>query len=300
MKRGVLFALGLALLLQACGQTPTAFRPLPSALGDIRGVAMGFEGLLPLQEGEGRYAAWVNLERGEIVALGGFRIDENGRPIDQNGDLIERFVSDQNLFKSVSMLITIEPFATVGDSPGSAVILQGPVIEGVVQLTVPAPQGVRAAQGSYRVFTPTDGPGTNEGSGVWAVSVAGDPLLQLPSLNNLYAYEHYMVIDGVTLTMGRFLSPAAADFINLFSGSEPAPAFPGEDFLVDAPAGVKFPANLAGARLIVTLEPILDDTADPSQLVIFEATLPASVVGGETIALTNRAADFPTGTAVIF
>jgi hypothetical protein len=300
MKRGVLFALGLAVLLQACGQTPTAFRPLPSALGDIRGVAMGFEGLLPLQEGEGIYAAWINLERGEIVGLGGFLVDENGRPIDDNGDVIERFVADQNLFKSVSILITIEPFATVGGSPGSAVILQGPVIEGVARLTVPAPQGVRGAQGSYRVFTPTDGPDTNEGSGVWAVSVAGGPLLQLPALNNLYAYEHYMVIDGVTLTMGRFLSPNAADFVNLYSGSEPAPVFPGEDFLVSAPAGVTFPANLAGARLIVTLEPILDDTADPSQLVILEATLPASVVGGETIALTNRTADFPTGTAVIF
>jgi hypothetical protein len=300
MKRGVFFALGLAVLLQACGQTPTAFRPLPSALGDIRGVAMGFEGLLPLQEGEGIYAAWINLERGEIVGLGGFRVNENGRPIDENGDLIERFVANQNLFKSVSILITIEPFGAVGGSPGSAVILQGPVIEGVAQLTVPSPQGVQGAQGSYRVFTPTDGPGTNEGSGVWAVSVADGPLLQLPALNNLYAYEHYMVIDGVTLTMGRFLSPSAADFINLYSGSEPAPAFPGEDFLVNAPAGVTFPANLAGARLIVTLEPILDDTSDPSQLVILEATLPGSVVGGETIALTNRVADFPSGTAVIF
>jgi hypothetical protein len=61
-----------------------------------------------------------------------------------------------------------------------------------------------------------------------------------------------------------------------------------------------FPADLGGARLLLTLEPVLDDTADPSQLVVLEAILPAGLQGGEIIELTNRAADFPTGTAVIF
>jgi len=100
--------------------------------------------------------------------------------------------------------------------------------------------------------------------------------------------------------MGRFNNPEARDFANLYSGPEPAPAFPGEDFVANAPAGLTFPADLGGARLLLTLEPVLDDTADPSQLVVLEAILPAGLQGGEIIELTNRAADFPTGTAVIF
>jgi len=61
-----------------------------------------------------------------------------------------------------------------------------------------------------------------------------------------------------------------------------------------------FPADLSGARFILTLEPILDDTIDPSQLVVLEAIMPAGLQGGEIVEMINRTADFPTGTAVIF
>ena len=128
----------------------------------------------------------------------------------------------------------------------------------------------------------------------------GEPLLQLPALNNIFSWEHYMVIDGQTLSMGRFRSPDLADFINPFSGSLPAPPFPGEDFLFNAPSGIVFPADLAGAHLLLTLEPTFDDTAEPSQLVVLEAFLPGGLQGGEIIELINRTADFPTGTAAIF
>ena len=84
-------------------------------------------------------------------------------------------------------------------------------------------------------------------------------------------------------------------------GEEPPPDFPGEDFLVNAPAGLVFPADLGGARLLLTLEATVGDTSvDPSQLVVLEAILPASVTGGEIIELTNQTANFPVGTAAIF
>lgn len=302
-RRHSAIVLAAALLLgaQACGNTPRQFNPLPAALGDLRGVALGFEGLLPLGEGEGRYAVWVSLDNRDIVGLGPFNVNSDGRPINTDGELIERFTADRNLFSAVSVLITIEPGGIPGASPGQARILQGPFVDGVAQLNVPAPLLVDQAAGSYRVFTPTDGPGTNEGSGLWAVSVDDGPLLELPPLNNVYAWEHYIVFpSGQTVSMARFNSPTAPDFLNPFSGSEPAPQFPGEDFLLNAPAGLVFPADLGGARLLLTLEPVLDDTADPSQLVVLEAVLPAVVQGGEIIELTNRTADFPSGTAVVF
>lgn len=300
MRRSFVVSALLLLMMQGCGNTPGEFNPLPAAFGDLRGLALGFEGLLPLGEGEGRYVLWVNLENRDIVGLGPFNVNSAGRPINPDGEVINRFAAAENLFSAVSVLITIAPGGTPGPTPGQAVILQGPFLDGVAELRVPAPLLIEGSAGSYRVFTPTNGPDTAEGSGAWSMDFDGEALLQLPPLNNIYAWEHYMIIDGQTLSMGRFNSAASPDFNNPFSGPLPAPPFPGEDFLFNAPAGIVFPADLAGARLLLTLEPIFDDTADPSQLVVLEAVLPGGLQGGEIIELTNRTADFPTGTAAIF
>ena len=53
----LLFALAAMLVVQGCGDTPRQFNPLPSALGDIRGIAIGFERLQPLGTGS-VYALW--------------------------------------------------------------------------------------------------------------------------------------------------------------------------------------------------------------------------------------------------
>jgi hypothetical protein len=42
------------------------------------------------------------------------------------------------------------------------------------------------------------------------------------------------------------------------------------------------------------------DSIRPSQLVVLEAFLPVGLVGGETITMTNRTAEFPTGTVIQF
>ena len=246
------------------------------------------------------YSAFLSLDNGDIVRLGGFNVNDAGRPIDPQGDVIDRFSGSENLFSSVSLVVAVEPLGVVGETPGPAVIMQGPFIDGIASLSVPAPLFVAAAAGSYRVFTPTDGPGTNEGSGAWAISVGGEGTLILPPLNNLYLYEHFMVIDGMPITMGRFVAADVADFANPWSGPLEAPAFPGEDFLENDPSGFGFPANLSGAQLLVTLEPILNDSELPFQLVILQGTLPAGVSGGEVIELTNVSANFPTGTAIIY
>lgn len=296
MRRWILL---LAVATIACGQTPTEFRPLPASLGDIRGVALGFERLKQLGEEEGIYAAWINLDRGEVVGLGGFQVNAAGQPLDESGAVIERFSTDQAVFGAVSVFVTQEA-AGVPTRPGSNVVLQGPFFDGVAELNVPAPAESTDATGRYRVFTPTDGPGTNEGSGLWAIDVDDEPLLELPATNNVYTFEHFMIIDGRALTMGRFNANDEVDTVNRFSGEEPAPEVPGEDFLVNAPEGLIFPADLSGARLIVTLEARIGDLVDPSQLVILEAILPAGLQGGEIIALMNVTGDFPTGTAVVF
>jgi hypothetical protein len=125
--------------------------------------------------------------------------------------------------------------------------------------------------------------------------------MTLADINNIYMYEHFVVINGMPVTMGRFRTTNTKDLRNPWSGplNSEAPAVPGEDFLANAPAGLTFPADLSGSQLLVTLEALYDDRVEPSQLVVLEGTLP-TVVGGEIIQLANQTANFPTGTAVIY
>ncbi len=301
MKRSLGIMLLLVVFLPSCGQTPSEFRPLPAALGDLRGVALGFTGLRTLGPNDGLYSAFLNLDNGDIVVLGVFNVNDDGKPVHPTtGDVIDRFTANQNLFSSVSVVIAVEPLGVIGDAGGASAILQGPFIDGIASLSVPAPLFMDQASGSYRVFTPTDGPDTNEGSGAWAVTTDGEASLSLPPLNSVYLYEHFMVINGLPVTMGRFLRDDEPDFFNPWSGSQPPPLFPGEDFLQNDPPGFTFPADLAGATLLLTLEPINNDSILPSQLIILEGTFPGVVTGGETLELTNQTDNFPTGVAVIY
>ncbi|MFQ5743722.1 MAG: hypothetical protein ACE5HV_09065 [Acidobacteriota bacterium] len=282
------------------GDTPTEFSPLARAIGKAHSVIFTFQGLRPLAEGQGLYEAWAVKAR-DTISLGRFNINDAGMPVDENGVPIERFTSlDKNIDKAIGMLITIQSPTSIPDRPSAAQILQGTVDKSVAHLTVPAPNGIEEAGGFYRVFTPTDGPDTNEASGLWAISADGTPSLSLSGTTQGFLYEHFIFINNVTVFMGRFSATDQPDSANLSSGEQPAPSVPGEDFLQNPPMGLEFPADLSGARLIVTLEPRIGDQLAPSQLVVLEAILPAGLKGGETIVLTNRTAEFPTATALVF
>jgi hypothetical protein len=275
--------------------------PLPRALGDIRGVIAVFEGLRTLPEDVGIYGLWIS-STDKTGFLGTFNINANGQTVDSGGNLIERFTTpDVNLANALSVVVTIELINSTPETPSGNVILQGPFDEGVARLRVPISEAINSATGTYRVYTPTDGPGTNEASGVWAVDAEGNPTLDLPEATAGYVYEHFIFIEGREIIMGRFNVPDELDSVNAYIDDLfPPPEVPGDDFLRNDPAGLTFPTNLGGSRLIVTLEPRVLDSIHPSQLVVFEATLPIGLVGGETITMTNRTANFPTGTVVQF
>lgn len=286
-------------LATACN-TPTEVSPLARSLGQVRGMVLEVEGLLPLGIEDAAYALWAFEDDGTPRSLGEFNIGPGGNPVDAEGNPIERFTTDSNIINALSVLITVRLPGGSTNQPSDWRVLSGPIVEGVASLRVPGPGEIQGASGSFRVFTPTDGPGTNEGSGIWAVDVDGDPTLDLPATTRAFTYELFLVVGGDPLTLGRFNDPESADTSNRFSGEEEAPDVPGEDFLQDPPAGLVFPLDLGGTRLIITLEPIIGDLAAPTQFVVLEATLPPGLVGGETISMVNRAAEFPTGTAVLF
>lgn len=296
-------ALTLALSVGACTDTPTEFSPLVRAVGDVRTVALRFENMATLTPTDGIYEAFALLERNDVASLGRFNVDAAGRPVDADGNPIEIFESDVNLLNALGILVTIEPPNDTDANPSGFSLLQGPFADGVARLTVPGPSDLGNAGGAYRIFSPTDGPGTNETSGAWAVAADGSALLGLPEATRGFTYEAFVITaTGRALTMARFDDPEGPDLNNPFSGPEPAPQFPGEDFVANAPEGIQFPLDLSGLRILVTLEARAPGAgvADPSQLVVLEGIVPGSLSGGDLVTLVNRAASFPTGSAVIF
>jgi len=292
-------ALLVVTLVTACN-TPTEVSPLVRSLGQVRGMVLEIEGLLPLDIEGAAYALWAIEDDGTPRSMGEFTVGADGRPVDADGNPIERFTTDTNIVNALSVLISVRLPNSPTGQPSGWRVMSGPVIEGVANLRVPGPGNIGDAVGSFRVFTPTDGPGTNEGSGIWAVDVDGNPTLDLPPTTQAFSYELFLVVNGEPLTLGRFNDPEGSDTSNRFSGEQEAPDVPGEDFPQDPPEGLVFPLDLGGTRLIVTLEPVTSDASTPTQFIVLEANLPAGLTGGETISMLNRADEFPTGTAVLF
>ncbi len=292
-----------AALLPACNQTPTEITPLPRAVGEIQAVLVDVSSLKPLDPAtEGIYYLWALLERNESRSLGAFNVGASGQIVDTSGATQREFRSDQfQLRKTLGMLITIEAEAAAPESPSGMQVLSGTFIEGVATLTVPISSAITSGNGSVSIFTPTDGPNTNETSGFWMVNPNGDPLVNLPDTTAALVYETFVDFDGHSLNVGRFDRPDRADdFCRFCADVAPPPSGPGEDLLVNPPDGVAFPADLAGARITVSLEGRTNDFARRSQLVVLEGFVPIGVTPGTIVPLINRADSFPAGTAVLF
>jgi hypothetical protein len=126
------------------------------------------------------------------------------------------------------------------------------------------------------------------------------PGLSLATLPAGWVYEGWVVINGTPVTTGTFTALNAADNAAPFSGtSADAPPFPGEDFVMNAPAGLSFPTDLAGATVVISIEPFPDDAAAPFFLKPIVDTIPASAVDHTVYMAGMNAAAFASGTATI-
>jgi len=89
-----------------------------------------------------------------------------------------------------------------------------------------------------------------------------------------------------------------ADNAAPFSGAIAGPNFPGEDYLQNAPAGLTFPLNLQGQKIVLTIEPNPDNDPKPFLLKPLTGDVPAKGVPMTPYTLANQASmTNPTGTA---
>ena len=270
-----------------------------------RTLRLDFTGLEPLTNGF-HYEGWVLSAGAANVSTGKFNVDDAGNLVDLNGNPIASNSFETNVDLSVvpSMFITIEPDGDTNQTPSTTRILGGEFDNGVATLTVEHRTAIDAtlflAAGTYILSTPTNGPDTDEDSGVWFINRTAGPRgrgLTLPDLPPGWTYEGWTVVDGIPVTTGTFTEVTGADEAAPYSGPMEGFSFPGEDFLTNAPAGLSFPTFLSGALVVVSVEPSPDSDVAPFTLKLLSGAVPGNAVSETTYNLENNAAAFPTGSA---
>lgn len=208
----------------------------------------------------GVYALWELKENDEFILLRQFRLDSKGFVTDLNGRPLNSTIvlAGNDFTKAKSYLVTVETGDSEPTKPSATIILNGNVAKGNTwSLTFPI--DLTKVTGSYLLATPTNGPSTNETSGIWFLKIAGNSQeqasLNLPVAPAGWVYEGWITDHNINLTTGRFTSPAEKDSFSNYSGPRAYPPFPGEDFLTNAPVdqSVTFPLNLAADQTKVTI-----------------------------------------------
>ncbi len=252
------------------------------------------------------YENWV-LVGGKALPAGKFNISASGQVVNLDGSVVAKgeFDTGRELTGATSIVVTIEPTGDTDTIPAKTHIVAGDVVSNAANLTVGHAMALgnsfASAAGGFVLATPTNGDGNNENSGVWFLKLEGGPKqgLTLPVLPEGWKYEGWTVIGSTPVSTGRFRSTVGADESALFSGTLAAPAFPGEDFLRNAPAGLSFPTDVRGGKAVISIEPDTDDSPLPFELKPLVGDIPGAAGDHINLPLTNNAAVFPSATAQI-
>lgn len=246
------------------------------------------------------YEGWLIVD-GAAVSAGFFDVDATG-----NMSKTSFSVGLSNLNNATAYVLTIEPKVDSDPAPSKVHILGGDFSGASASLTISHGAAIgndfSSALGTYILATPTDGGMTsNENSGLWFLDPTAGPGagLTLPTLPSGWEYEGWAVIDGVPVTTGKFTELNTVDYSAPFSETvAPGPPFPGEDFLLNAPTGITFPTDLAGKTVVISVEPMPDNSAAPFLLKPLVGGVPSNAVDHTPYAMSNNSsATNPTGTA---
>ncbi|MBI2237979.1 MAG: hypothetical protein HYU54_05565 [Actinobacteria bacterium] len=247
------------------------------------------------------YEVWAVYGSRKISA-GGFNVDADGNLVDGFGHAA-RFFSPRDPASADAIVVTIEPHPDPDPAPSGIAVLAG--APGTDRASLRFPVRLGRAAGSFILATPTDAVSTDETAGIWFLDpdAGPGPSLDLPALPAGWVWEGWGVTQGTPLSTGRFTSASGADGSSAFSGPNPGPPFPGEDFLQSLPAGVSTPVDLAdGSSLaVITIEPDLEGVdptgAGPFSVKPLIAMIEAGAADHESIELERDLSTVPRGSA---
>ncbi|NRD22409.1 anti-sigma factor [Winogradskyella litoriviva] len=256
-KKMILAALALGFFASSCSDDDDNVSTSNSDL------TLSLDGLEALGD-DFVYEGWIIVD-GSPVSTGTF----------SSVDFPQTFSVDTDQLDSAStFVLSIEPAIDTNPAPADTKILAGDFSGTVANVDSNGIVGdFSTSTGTYILATPTDADDSNEESGVWfldnssGTAVTG---LNLPTLTDGWQYEGWAVIDGTPISTGTFTDPAAADdnaASSIYKGDTGnGPAYPGEDYLQNAPTGFTFPTDLRGATIVISVEPSPDNSTLPFTL----------------------------------
>lgn len=282
----------LALFIVGCSDTDN---PSVPDSGDLTLNLTGLENLGP----NFQYEGWIMVD-GTPKTTGVFDVDNNG-----NLSRAKFNLNLDDLSKASAFILTIEPKPDNDPAPSDVHLVAGDFSGKTAQVNVghmaALGNNFAGSAGKYILATPTDGMNTNEKSGIWFLdNSSGAPAvgLTLPVLPAGWIYEGWAVINGTPVTTGKFLSANAADDSAPYSGSMAGPPFPGEDFLVNAPAGLTFSTDLSGGMAVISIEPVPDNDPKPFALKPLAVMIPADAMEHTAYDMNLNLSSFPSGSVV--
>lgn len=285
LKSLLAFSLAALVVLTSCKEDP--------AVNPTSNLTLNITGLDDLGA-DFAYEGWIIVD-GAPVSTGTFSVDASGK-LSQT-----EFETDATqLASATKFVLSIEPIPDPDASPAPTKILAGDFSSSSATLTTATVgAGFEDAMGKYIVATPT-GTGTPEEmfSGIWFLDNSSGSAaagLSLPTLEAGWKYEGWVVMNGVPVTTGTFTSVDAADDSGMFSGANPGPSFPGEDFLNNAPSGLTFPTDVRGATAVISIEPSPDNSSAPFTLKPLAGGIPDPLSGSPETLNNNVTASFPSG-----
>jgi len=286
------FLFAVALVLAACGQiTPVAkSSTLTLQTTGLEALANGFH-----------YEGWAIVD-GSPVPTGKFNI-KDGALVDLDGNAVSEFKVDSDISGASAIVLSIEPNGDTDAIPAATKVLGGALTNGSSSLTAAHPAALgddfASAAGKFILATPTTTTTDDETSGVWFIdNSSGSPAagLSLPTLPAGWEYEGWVVIDGAPVTTGRFTSVTGADDAAPFSGPNGGPPYPGEDFVAN---DARFPLNLVGSTVVVSIEPEADDSPAPFAFKPLAGPSPDDGTDHVAYELGQNLGSFPTATATV-
>ena len=226
---------------------------------------------------EYKYEGWI-IVNGSPVSTGTFTVDGSG-----NLSKTSFTVNINQLNSATKFVLTIEPANDSDPAPANTKILAGDFNRNSASISSTGIVGdFSNATGKYILATPTDGMNNNERSGIWFLDLTGgSPAtgFTLPTLSAGWKYEGWVVIDGKAISTGTFTAFDKADdnaATSPFKGDMGnGPAYPGEDYIQNAPSGVTFPTDLRGKTVVISVEPDPDNSTNPFTLKPLAHTVPA-------------------------
>ncbi len=258
------------------------------------------------------YEGWILVDE-KPVSTGTFKVKEGKLPNPE-------FEIDSDVLKeATTFVLSIEPSDDIDPAPSTSKLLIGNFTANVATLAPatlladtallkdPSKLVAELASlgGKFFLRSPTDeAPGSinndNDENGIWFGTPGMPPTsgLTLPMLAPGWVYEGWVVVPASTgpipLSTGTFTEFNKPDSGNPFGGTanNAGPPVPGEDFLLNAPAGVTFPLDVRGKLIVISIEPKPDNSAAPFLLKPLVKKLPGKDDTGRDSTLVRSPYNF--------